>query len=160
MHTAKSVLLALSGLFAMSPAAFADENYKNGQDITGSWRIVVTAPAGAVSCPPGLSECQILAMATATWDRSVVQTAALPNVSTGHGVWERSGLRRFIIRSSYFRFDPTDHTLLGSSLTETAMEIDKSGLTGSGVFKNTLFDLEGISIGSFEGKAEATRIVP
>jgi hypothetical protein len=137
MRTAQSVFLPLAfGLCALSPAAFADHNSQNndhdrGQDITGSWHILVTIPARGVGCP-GLTDCKIPAFATATSDGTVVQTAVLPNVSNGHGLWQRTRLRQFTVRSSYFRFDPTDNNaLLSTSVTVTNVTIDKSGPTGT-----------------------------
>ena len=151
------LFMALSLLVSHVPL-LAAENYKNGQDITGSWQITVTVPAGQLNCS-GPEDCILLAMATATKDGTVVQTAALSNVSSGHGVWARTGQRHFSIRSEYFRFDSTNQ-FVGTSVTLTEITLDKTGTEASGTFENTLFDISGNIIGSFSGTAAAIRNIP
>lgn len=150
------VLLAVALLNA---AALAADNYKNGQDITGSWKISVTIPPGSSVCPLGGPPCVIFAMATATSDGTVIQTAAIPDTSNGHGVWVRTGRRQFAVRSTYFRLSPAGE-LIGTSETVTTFELDRSGLQGSGTYENTVMDLQGNVLGTFSGDASATRIVP
>ncbi|HWQ52062.1 MAG TPA: hypothetical protein VN442_00155 [Bryobacteraceae bacterium] len=143
----------------LSAAALAADNYKNGQDITGSWKISVTIPPGSSVCPSGGQPCVIFAMATATSDGTVIQTAAIPGTSNGHGVWVRTGLRQFLVKSTYFRLGQ-DGQLIGTSETVTRFELDSSGLNGSGSYENTLMDIQGNIVGTFSGAASAKRIVP
>jgi hypothetical protein len=152
-----AVLLALTLLSASAKAAAS--NYKNGQDITGSWQISVTIPPGSSVCPPGEQPCVIMALATATSDGTVIQTAAIPGTSNGHGVWLRTGLRQFVVKSTYFRLG-TAGELIGTSETTTMFELTPSGLQGSGTYENVLRDLHGVVVGSFVGDAAALRITP
>lgn len=149
------VLLAAT---LLSAAALAADNYKNGQDITGSWKISVMIPPGSSVCPAGGQPCVIFAMATATSDGTVIQTAAIPETSNGHGVWVRTGLRQFVVRSTYFRLGSAGE-LIGTSETVTTFKLAPSGLQGSGTYENTVMDLEGNILGTFPGDASATRIV-
>lgn len=157
-RTKATVLLLVLSLLVSHVPLFAADNYKNGQDITGSWQITVTVPVGQLNCS-GPEDCVIFALATATSDGTVVQTAALPNVSSGHGVWTRTGQRHFSIRSEYFRFDSTNQ-FVGTSVTVTEITLEKTGTVASGTFENTLFDIFGNEIGSFSGTAAAIRNIP
>lgn len=155
---AKQLVGMLLAVTLLSSAALAADNFKNGQDITGSWKISVTIPSGSSVCPSGGEPCVIFAMATATSDRTVIQTAAIPGTSNGHGVWVRTGLRQFVVLSTYFRLGLAGE-LIGTSETVTTFELDKSGLEGTGTYENTLIDLQGNVLGTFSGDASATRIV-
>lgn len=155
---AKQLVGMLLAVTLLSSAALAADNFKNGQDITGSWKISVTIPPGSSVCPSGGEPCVILAMATATSDRTVIQTAAIPGTSNGHGVWVRTGLRQFVVLSTYFRLGLAGEPI-GTSETVTTFELDKSGLEGTGTYENTLLDLQGNVLGTFSGDASATRIV-
>lgn len=152
----------LAGVFMMATllnsVALAADNFKNGQDIAGSWKISVTIPPGSSVCPAGGQPCVIFAMATATSDRTVIQTAAIPGTSNGHGVWVRTGLRQFVVRSTYFRLSAAGE-IIGTSETVTTFELEKTGLQGTGIYENTLIDLQGDVLGTFSGDAVATRIV-
>lgn len=156
---AKQFIVVLFAAALLSSVALAAENFKNGQDITGSWKISVTIPPGSSVCPPGGQPCAIFAMATATRDGTVIQTAAIPGTSNGHGVWERTGQRQFVVRSTYFRLDSAGE-LIGTSETLTTFQLEKSGLHGTGTYENTLIDLQNKVLGTFSGDASATRIVP
>jgi hypothetical protein len=158
LKNSKQFLGVLVMATLLSSAALAADNFKNGQDITGSWKISVTIPPGSSVCPTGGQPCVIFAMATATSDRTVIQTAAIPGTSNGHGVWVRTGLRHFVVRSTYFRLSPTGE-LIGTSETVTTFELEKTGLQGTGTYENTLIDLQGNVLGTFSGDASATRIV-
>src|SRR5512140_457317 len=118
----------------LTATALAGDNFKNGQDITGSWKISVTIPPGSSVCPPSSQPCVIFAMATATSDGTVIQTAAIPGTSNGHGVWTRTGLRQFKVQSTYFRLSPTGE-LIGTSETVTTFALDKTGLQGTGTYE-------------------------
>jgi hypothetical protein len=142
----------------LSSSALAAENFKNGQDLTGSWKISVTIPPGSSVCPPGVQPCVIFALATATSDRTVIQTAAIAGTSNGHGVWSRTGQRQFVVKSTYFRLGSAGE-LIGTSETVTTFELEKNALHGTGTYENTLLDLQGNVVGTFSGDAAATRIV-
>jgi hypothetical protein len=94
-----------------------------------------------------------------TSDGTVIQTAAIPGTSNGHGVWVRTGLRKFILRSTYFRLDGTGQ-LIGTSETVTTFELEPNGLAGSESYENTAMDLQGNVVGTFTADAAAARIVP
>jgi hypothetical protein len=152
-------ILAVGLAIASATSVSAQSNVWGWGGIVGSWRIQVTLPPGASVCPPtSPSPCVIAAMATANADGGVVQTAAIPGVSSGHGAWIRTGGRRFRIESTYFRFGSTGE-LVGTSVTVTLIDVDQTGHHADGTFTNTLFDLAGLPIGTFSGSASADKIV-
>jgi hypothetical protein len=132
----------------LGSTASAAGNYKNGQDLTGSWKISVTIPPGSSVCPPNGPACVIFA-----------QTAAIPGTSNGHGVWPRTGLRQFRLKSTYFRLNASAE-LIGTSETITTFELDATGLTSSGCYHNTVMDLNGNILTAFDGSASSERVVP
>lgn len=148
------ILLPILGLALGATAAVAAPTIPT---VAGSWMVSVTLPPGASNCPAGGQPCVIFAMATATSDGTVIQTPALPGVSNGHGLWRRTEARRFLIKSTYFRFG-TDGLPIGTSVTVTTLDLANNGRTGTGTFTNTLFDAHGTAIGSFSGTAAATRM--
>lgn len=150
-------LIALGSVLALSLPA--EPNYKGGQELTGSWRLSVSIPPGSSACPPGSDPCVFLALANASSDGNVIQTAALPGTSTGHGVWKRIGLRQFTIRSTYFRLDPEGFPV-GTAETVSTVELTSDGLSASGAYVNTLLDLDGNELGGFEATVTATRLEP
>ena len=137
-------ILILALLCVESSPALATAQPRDRQGITGSRRISVTIPSGAPGCP-GPSSCQVLALATATREGTVVQTAALPDVSSGPAAWSRVGPGTFQIRSTYFRFDPGG-TPIGTSETVTQTQLGPDGTIATGTFENTLLDLTGAVI--------------
>ena len=158
MRHTKPFARVLFTVIWLSTGALAAENFKNGQDITGSWKISVSIPPGSSVCQSGGPPCIIFAMATATSDGTVIQTPAIPGTSEGHGVWARTGLRQFVVRSTYFRLGAAGQ-FVGTSETVTKFQLEPNGLQGSGTYENTLFDPEGVIVGTFSGDASATRIV-
>ncbi len=154
-----SILAAGVVLVGGAPAV-AQSNVWGWGNLAGSWRIQVTIPPGASVCPGDSPQpCVIAAMSTAGADGTVVQTAAIPGVSTGHGSWVHTGGRRYRVESTYFRFGPGG-ALVGTSVTVTRMELDLYSAHAQGDFVNTLFDLSGNAIGSFGGTAVADKIIP
>ncbi|MGZ8218943.1 hypothetical protein [Methylomagnum sp.] len=127
------------------------------QAIVGSWKITAQVPVGAPICP-GPNPCTVIALATAMSDRTIIQSAAVPNVSEGHGAWSKRG-NRFTIRSAYFRLDANGQAI-GTSETTTEITLKKNQNEGSGQFTNRVYDLQGNEITSFSGQATATRILP
>ena len=157
----KHVVMSLMLVSAAATAAGAQGNFKNGQDLTGSWRIEVDIPAGSSACPPGGPSCTFLALATAISDGTIMQTAALPGVSTGHGVWRRTGLRQFTVHTTYFRLADTGFPI-GTAETVSVITIDKNGTAASGTYANRIFDLAGNELvgQAFQADVTATRITP
>jgi hypothetical protein len=155
----KRVWLTVLGLWVgLGTSGFATDNFQRGQDLTGTWRIQVTIPAGSSACA-GPEACTFLAMATATSDGTIMQTAALPGVSTGHGVWQRVGLRSFRVRTTYFRVGP--HGLpLGTAETTTTVTISADGRSASGSYENVLLDFGGNALGGFSASVTGTRLLP
>lgn len=146
------VLIALA-LTAVSPA---QENYKNGQDLTGSWRIVATIPQGVPVCP-GPGDCSYGAMATVSSDGVALQTAAIPNTGPGHGAWKRTGLRSFRMNTLYFRFD-AQGLQVGTSETLIEVQLDATGRTATGSFQAVLYGLNGAEQLRYSGTVTARRI--
>lgn len=144
------------GMAAAAPAS-AQLQFKNGQDLTGTWRITATIPAGVPVCP-GVTPCTYLAVATATSDGTVVQSANIPNTSVGHGVWKRVGQRTFTMVALYFRFDK-DGNPLGTSETTIDAQVDASGRDVVGSFSAVIRDLAGVQQGGYDGTVTATRMV-
>jgi hypothetical protein len=159
MKTLGLVLVA-AALVVNAGVASAAEQYKRGQTVTGTWDVIFTLPAGSSVCPAGPNDCPLPALATATSDGTLIQTAAVPNISGGHGVWIRTGLRTFFLRSKYFRYGPTG-VLIGSSEARTIVTLNDDGMSGDGSYEIQLLDLAGQPLGDpFTGSAEFYRIVP
>jgi hypothetical protein len=135
----------------------AADQFKNGQDLTGTWRITATIPAGVPVCP-GTTPCSYLAVATVSSDGNVVQSANIPNTSVGHGVWKRVGQRTYQMVALYFRFDK-DGNPLGTSETTIAAEIDATGRQVGGTFSAVVKDLAGVQLLGYDGTVTATRMV-
>jgi hypothetical protein len=121
----------------------------DGQHLEGSW--LVTA---SVVGDPSL----IKALLTCSPNGEVVETPSVPlAVSTGHGVWERTGNRQFALTVLYLRRDEAGG-LIGTSKVRSLLSVNESMTEGSGRFETTVFDLAGNQVGAFEGTAESTRI--
>lgn len=157
MNRLTGVLMLFVALGIAPDRASAEEQFKNGQDLTGTWRITATIPAGVPVCP-GTTPCVYLAVATATSDGTVVQSANIPNTSVGHGVWKRVGLRTFTMVALYFRFDPNGNPL-GTSETTIQADLDNSGRTVVGSFAAVIKDLAGVQLLTYDGTVTATRMV-
>ena len=153
-------LVVVTAAFVVSAnLASAAEKYHGGQTVTGTWDVTFTLPAGSSVCPAAGDDCPLPALATATSDGTLIQTAAVPDISGGHGVWIRTGLRTFLLRSKYFRYDSAG-LLIGTSEARTIVTLEKDGSSGSGTYEIQPFDLNGQSLGSFTGTASFQRIVP
>lgn len=152
----RAMVLVGGLVVTLSAQAFAEPNARSGQELAGSWRITVALPPGEPGCPPG---CSFFAMATATRDGTVMETAVLPGVTTGHGVWRRTGPRRFLVRSTYFRLG-IGGVPIGTAETLSDIELDATGNQASGTYQNTLLDLNGTFVGSFSATVQGSRIVP
>lgn len=150
-------VLVLCAALGVADRASAGPPLKHGQDLTGTWRITATIPAGVPVCP-GTTPCTYLAVATASSDGTVVQSANIPNTSVGHGVWKRVGQRTFAMVALYFRFD-ADGNPLGTSETSIQAEIDRSGRYVVGSFAAVIKDLADVPILTYEGTVTATRMV-
>lgn len=150
---ATGILLAATPGLADDVAAAA----AGAKSVVGTWTIDVTVPPGASGCPADGGDCVLVALATATGDGTVVQTAAVPGVSTGHGIWRKDGKRRFVVQSTYFRFGAGGNPR-GTSVTVTTLDLDREGTSATGSFVNTLYALDGTEEGSFSGSASATKM--
>jgi hypothetical protein len=156
----KTFTTALLGVtLAVTTLHAQGNNFKNGQDLTGTWRIRVTIPPGSSACPAGPAPCVFLALANANSDGTAIQTAALPDTSTGHGVWVRTGLRTFRLRTTYFRLDGVGFPI-GTAETESLITLDQSGTQASGSYENKVFDLNQSQVGAFSAQVTATRLIP
>lgn len=154
-RTVKTVLFAAA--LVAGAASAAEDHYKNGTDLTGSWRIVATIPAGVPVCP-GPVACVYPALATATSDGTVLQTAPISGTLTGHGAWKRVGVRKFTLNAIYFRVDSATGTFQGTSETTIDVTVDRGGRTAQGTFAAVVFDPTGIEITSYSGTVTAQRI--
>jgi hypothetical protein len=152
MLKAVFAILAMSGI-----GLWAQGQYKGGQDLTGSWRLLATIPAGVPVCP-GTEPCEYEAMATAISDGTVVQTAAIPNTTIGHGAWKRDGLRTFKMTALYFRVDDTG-IQVGTSETEIEAELDTTGRFVTGTFSAVLYDNDQAVVLEYSGTVTGQRIV-
>ena len=137
--------------------ASAEEQFKNGQDLTGTWRITATIPAGVPVCP-GVTPCTYLAVSTVSSDGNVVQSANIPNTSVGHGVWKRVSQRTFQMVALYFRFDK-DGNPLGTSETTIDAQLDAAGRNAVGSFTAVVRDLAGVELLGYDGTVTAIRMV-
>jgi hypothetical protein len=121
----------------------------DGQHLEGSW--LVTA---SVVGDPSL----IKALLTCSPNGEVVETPSVPlAVSTGHGVWERTGNREFALTVLYLRRNE-DGELIGTSKVRSLLKVNEGMTEAGGRFETTVFDLAGNPVGSFAGTAESTRI--
>lgn len=153
-------LLVIGVMLTTAGVAAAQAPTRQGQTVAGTWTVIFTLPAGSSICPPGGSDCPVPAFATATPDGSLIQTAAVPGISEGHGVWVRTGLRTFALVSRYFRYDSTG-LLIGSSEARTAVTLAADGLSGEGDYEIQPLDLSGHPVGPpFTGSAAFTRMLP
>lgn len=150
-HTAVLAALLVTG------AVSAEAGYKNGTDLTGTWRIVATIPAGVLVCP-GLSDCVYPALATATSDGGLLQTAPISNTLTGHGRWKRVGLRSFRAYTVYFRVDPNTGTFVGTSETTIEVTLAPSGRVAEGSFTAVILDTSGATVANYSGTVSAERL--
>ncbi len=123
---------------------------------TGSWQIVATIPGGVPVCP-GTSDCVYPALATATSDGTVLQTAPISGTLTGHGAWKRVGPRQFSLNAIYFRVSSSG-IYEGTSETTIEVTLDRGGRTGEGAFDAVVYDLNKVPITSYSGTVTAQRI--
>lgn len=151
------IIVVMSVLSGVAPA-LASDHPGDAQGIVGSWHLQVTLPPGASICPVGPA-CTFPALATATSDRTVIQTAPIPNTTIGHGVWKRIGLRSFVIRSTYFRLSP-EGVLIGSAEATTRFNVGRNGRTGGGTYENVLLDANGTELTRFSATFVASRMEP
>lgn len=151
------VQTVLVAALLVAGTASAQEQNKNGTDLTGSWRIVATIPAGVPVCP-GPADCVYPALATATSDGTVLQTAPISGTLTGHGAWKRVGVREFTLNAVYFRVDPGSGSFLGTSETTINVSVDRGGRTAAGTFVAVILDQSGAQITGYSGTVTAQRI--
>ena len=141
---------------ALSSAAWGQN--ERGNDLTGSWRITATIPAGVPVCP-GVQDCAYPALATATSDGTILQTAAISNTLTGHGSWKRVAPRSFKVQTIYFRVDPTTGSYVGTSETAIEVTVAKDGRSAQGSFAAVVLDVSGVEITHYTGTVTAERIL-
>jgi hypothetical protein len=155
MNLIRMILVMLAA--AALSVAPAQENYKNGQDLTGSWLIIATIPQGVPVCP-GPGDCPYGAMATVSSDGTAMLTSAIPNTSTGHGAWKRTGLRSFRMSAVYFRFD-AQGLQAGTSEASIEVQVDSTGRSATGSFQAILLGLNGAEQLRYSGTVTARRIL-
>ncbi len=149
-------LMAVFALCFATGLAQAEDQYKNGQELTGTWRILATIPAGVPVCP-GPDACTYQAMATAISDGTVVQTAAIPNTTVGHGAWKRVGHRTFKMVALYFRVDGQG-LQVGTSETSIDAQVDTTGRNVTGLFSAVLRNMLGEETLQYSGTVTGRRI--
>ena len=146
----------LFSIIVLSSAAWAHNEH--GNDLTGSWRITATIPAGVPVCP-GVQDCVYPALATATSDGTILQTAPISNTLTGQGSWKRVAPRSFKVHTIYFRVDPTTGNYVGTSETVIEVTVAKDGRTAQGSFAAVVLDVNGVEITHYTGTVTAQRIL-
>lgn len=149
--------MILAAMLVASPVT-AQGPYKSGTDLTGTWQIVATIPAGVPVCP-GTEDCVYPALATATSDGSLLQTAPISNTLTGHGSWKRTGPRDFSAYTIYFRVDPATGAYQGTSETTIDVTVAPGGLSAEGSFSAVIRDVNGGFITDYSGTVTAQRVV-
>lgn len=149
--------MVVAAMFMASPV-FAQGQFRNGTDLTGTWQIVATIPAGAPICP-GDDDCVYPALATATSDGTLLQTAPISNTLTGHGSWKRTGPRDFRAYTIYFRVDPASGAFVGTSETTIDVTVAAGGLSAEGSFSAVIRDATGGVIADYTGTVTAQRVV-
>lgn len=144
--------LLLTGLIAalipwMAAQAGRKDARTDGQHLEGSW--VLTASIEG--------EPLIHALITFNRDGSFLETAAAPGVSTGHGVWARTGNRKFALTNVYLRLNETGQ-FIGTSKVRASFDLGETLDSGNGQFVTDVFDASGNLVDSFGGTAQAKRI--
>lgn len=146
----------LFSAFVLSSAAWSQNEH--GNDLAGTWQITATIPAGVPVCP-GVQNCVYPALATATSDGAILQTAPISNTLTGHGSWKRVAPRSFKVHTIYFRVDPTTGNHVGTSETAIEVTVAKDGRTAQGSFAAVILDVNGVQITQYTGTVTAQRIL-
>lgn len=151
-----AIAALLATLLVVEPALAEDQN-KSGNDLTGTWRIVATIPAGVPVCP-GVVDCVYPALATATRDGTILQTAPISNTLTGHGSWKRVGQRSFRAYTIYFRVDPSTGAFVGTSETSIDVAVAQGGRNAEGTFTAVILDAAGAQLATYAGTVVAQRV--
>jgi hypothetical protein len=153
LRSLTALLLLLAPSFA---GAQEQQQYKNGQDLVGTWYLMATIHSGAPICPAG---CVAPALSTIISDGTLVQTAPLAGTGTGHGVWKRTGLRKFKAVALYFRSDPSTGTYVGTSESIIEATVDTSGRQVNGSFTAIIrFADQNIPPVTYTGSIAGTRM--
>jgi len=138
-------------------ATVAWSSSEQGTDLTGTWRILATIPPGTPVCP-GPDDCVYPALATATRDGGLLQTAPISNTLTGHGTWKRMGPRRFLAHTVYFRVNPADGSFVGTSETSIDITVTPGGQDADGTFDAVILGVDGSTITTYSGTVTAERL--
>jgi hypothetical protein len=145
-----------AALLAAGVAAAA-EGDRSGTDLTGTWRILATIPKQAPVCGQA-TDCVYPALATATRDGTILQTAPISNTLTGHGSWKRTGPREFRAYTIYFRVDPATGAFVGTSETTIEVTVARGGRTADGSFTAVILDAAGTKLTDYAGTVVADRV--
>ena len=151
-RTRIAVALLITGLAAaLIPLVAAESNRRaaraDGQHLEGSWNLTATIEGQPL----------IHALITYSRDGSFVETAAAPGVSTGHGVWSRTGNRKFALTNVYLRLDEAGQ-FLGTAKVRADFQLNETLDDGGGRFQTDVFDVDGTLVDTFGGTAQARRI--
>jgi hypothetical protein len=118
--------------------------------LEGSWLVDATVTGDPT---------EIHALLTCTSNGEVVETPSVATaVSTGHGAWIKTGRNEFAITVVYLRRGAAGE-FLGTSKVRSQFLVNEVMTEGGGQFETQVFDAAGQPIGSFEGTAQATRIL-
>jgi hypothetical protein len=148
--------LVLLGCCVVPQVALAqNQQFKNGQELVGTWTLIATINPGAPICPAG---CVAPALSTITSDGTLVQSAPLPGTGTGHGVWHRVGLRQFKAVALYFRTDPATGAYEGTSESLIEATVDPSGGEVTGTFTAIIRFADNRAPVSYTGTIVGTRM--
>ena len=153
----RRIQVGVLGAMLLAGTVVAQDQNKNGTDLTGSWRIVATIPAGVPVCP-GPDNCVYPALATANSDGTVLQTAPISGTLTGHGAWKRVGVRDFKLTAIYFRVAPATGDFVGTSETSIEVTLAPGGRTAEGSFSAVILDTTGAQLTNYSGTVTARRI--
>jgi hypothetical protein len=150
IRVATVAALALAGVLVGTGAQFGANRARSyAQYLDGSW--VLTANVQG--------EPLIHALITFSKEGSFIETSAAPGVSTGHGVWTRTGDGKFSLTNVYLRLSKSG-TFIGTTKVRAVFTVNQSGNSGGGSFQTSVFDAGGKQISTFGGSANATRIKP
>lgn len=142
-------------VLAPQVAAAQDQQFKNGQELVGTWTMLATINPGASICPAG---CVAPALSTINSDGTLVQSAPLPGTGTGHGVWQRVGLRTFKAIALYFRTNPGTGAYEGTSESLIEATVDASGRQVSGTFTAIINFADGSTPVTYTGAIAGSRM--
>lgn len=148
---ALAIFLGLAVLLCtgLSGQPGSSKTQRDNPRLEGSWSV----DASVTGDPT-----EIHALLTCTPNGEVIETPSVAiEVSTGHGVWIKTGKNQFAITVLYLRRDEAG-AFIGTSKVRSVFTVNEAMTEAGGRFETQVFDTAGNLVGSFDGTAQAERI--